>query len=80
MRNMLYSLFAFLILFWIVPINASAQDDQPNVYHVLDFMKVKSGMEADYVAIEKVWKKIHQAKVKAGRLGDWALLAAIDLR
>ncbi|MDH5400665.1 MAG: hypothetical protein OEX02_21100 [Cyclobacteriaceae bacterium] len=41
---------------------------------IIDYMKLKSpGTEADYLALEKEWRPIHEAKVKSGVLLGWYL-------
>ena len=59
--------------------NVQAQDqDRPTSYHVVDYMKVKPGMHDEYIACEKAWKKIHEAKKAAGMLDDWALVSVLS--
>ncbi|MEL6989225.1 MAG: hypothetical protein AAGK97_15540 [Bacteroidota bacterium] len=41
-------------------------------------MKVKPGMGEDYQKLESVWKKIHEAKIKEGKLQDWALYSIMS--
>ncbi len=53
-------------------INAQAED-RPTTYHVHDYFMVPAGGHADYLAMEKVWKKIHQANIKAGKYTNWEL-------
>ncbi|MFK8161432.1 MAG: hypothetical protein AB8H12_03130 [Lewinella sp.] len=53
---------------------AQAQaEDQPTTYHVHDYFMVPSGGHADYLAMEKVWKKLHQANIKDGKYTNWEL-------
>jgi len=40
---------------------------------VVDYMKVKPGNVSKYLAIENEWKKIHEARIKAGFITGWAL-------
>lgn len=51
---------------------------EPTMYHQFDYMKVAPGMNADYLEVEKAWKKIHEAKVKAGKQHSWALLRVVS--
>lgn len=52
--------------------NLFAQD-QP--YIVLEYMKVKPGMNDKYLEAEsKFWKPVHQERVKSGDILDWTLL------
>ncbi len=48
-------------------------EDQPTTYHVHDYFQVPSGGHADYLAMEKVWKKLHQANIKDGKYTNWEL-------
>ena len=47
-------------------------------YAYYAYMKVKPGMYADYLKLEKAWKKIHLANQKAGKLRDWSLTEMIS--
>lgn len=49
----------------------SAQDEQG--YYAFDYMLVEPGMNAEYLKLEKAWKKIHQANIKAGKYNAWEL-------
>ena len=40
---------------------------------VVDYMKLKPGNISKYLAIENEWKKIHEARLKAGVILGWAL-------
>ncbi|WP_020570717.1 hypothetical protein [Neolewinella persica] len=52
----------------------SAQETAtPQNYHVHDYFAVPAGGAADYLAMEKVWKKIHQANIKSGKYTNWEL-------
>ncbi|MEZ4959352.1 MAG: hypothetical protein R2830_06005 [Saprospiraceae bacterium] len=51
----------------------SAQDSAPQGYYSFDYMKVKPGMHDEYLKLEKAWKKIHQANIKAGKYNFWEL-------
>ena len=56
----------------------SAQNaESPTTYHVHDYFMVPSGGHADYLAMEKVWKKIHQANIKAGKYVNWELTSIL---
>ncbi len=54
-----------------------AQSDT-TYYSVFDYIKVAPNMQGDYIKLEKAWKKIHIAKVKAGKLDDWSLTAVMS--
>lgn len=48
--------------------------DQPPTFLIVDYMKVKPGMTSQYLDAEtKVWKKIHQERIKAGNIVNWNL-------
>ena len=74
----LFKCFFVAVLFCFANSTATAQNDQPTHYHVIDYMKVKPGMNDDYVKCEQAWKKIHAAKKKAGKLEDWSLYQVIS--
>lgn len=46
---------------------------EPQGYYAFDYMKVKPGMHDEYLKLEKAWKKIHQANIKAGKYNFWEL-------
>jgi len=50
--------------------NINAQNDE-TAYVIVEYMKVKPGMESDYRKCEKVWKLIHQERIKAGLITGW---------
>jgi hypothetical protein len=55
---------------------ASSQNAPPPKVILVDFMKVSPGNEGKYVELEqKVWKPLHQARLKAGGGRSWALYA-----
>jgi len=72
MKNNIHFL-AIFVVFFAFSNFINAQDDQPTTYHVLSYMKVESGMHQDYIKLEKAWKKIHQAQIKAGTQNQWVL-------
>ncbi len=72
---MKYTTFLFLaVIFVLLPKPAAAQSSsEPPRYTMYAYMKVKPGMEEEYLKLEKAWKKIHAASKKAGHLDDWSL-------
>src|SRR4051812_47450384 len=43
-------------------------------YVVVNYMKVLPGKTPDYVALERgVWKPVHQARIRDGKLKSWGL-------
>jgi hypothetical protein len=39
----------------------------------VDYMKVPAGGDAAYVEVEKLWKKMHEVRIKEGTLADWGV-------
>lgn len=67
-----FLLLCFLLSTLFAPMVYS-QDQQP-IFHIVENMKVKPGMTSEYLDAEtKVWKKIHQERIKAGNIVGWAL-------
>jgi hypothetical protein len=55
---------------------AFSQNPPPPKVILVDFMRVAPGNEGKYVELEqKVWKPLHQARLKAGNGRSWALYA-----
>jgi len=47
-------------------------------YVAVDYMKVKPGGEQAYLDLEqKIWKPIHQQRVKSGMISSWGLYALV---
>ena len=65
--------FLLAVIFCLSNHFLAAQDDQQQGYYAFDYMKVKPGMHDKYLQLEKAWKKIHQANVKAGKYNFWEL-------
>ncbi len=64
---------AMVFVFGASPVIGYAQDE-PVLFGVVDFMKVKQGDEANYVDLEKtVWKPIHQERINQGEIVGWVL-------
>jgi len=56
-----------------IPARGFAQN-QPSVFAIVDFMKVKPENENKYLNIEKtVWKPLHQERIKQGNIVGWVL-------
>lgn len=66
------SLFVAFCTFGSLAVQAQ-EADGPTTYHVHDYFMVPSGGHANYLAMEKVWKKVHQANIKAGKYVNWEL-------
>ena len=69
----LISILMLCITFSISPNPLQAQDQNDQRYVVAEYMKVKPGMWDQYLACEKVWKKIHAFRVEKGHIVGWEL-------
>jgi len=68
---------AMLFTLFVAP-GAKAQDESPTIYVQVDYMKVASGSEAEYIDVEgSIWKPIHEARLGAGTLVSWSLYAIL---
>lgn len=67
-----------LAIFCCQAVTSVAQNDQPTYYNVYSYIKVAPGMDAEYLKLEKAWKKIHAAKKKAGKLESWSLMEVLS--
>lgn len=65
------------VLFCLFTNFLTAQDDNPQGYYSFDYMQVKPGMYDEYLKLEKAWKKIHQANIKAGKYNFWELTQVV---
>lgn len=65
--------FLAVLLFCLSNNLLTGQGDNPQGYYAFDYMKVKPGMHEEYLKLEKAWKKIHEANIKAGRYKFWEL-------
>lgn len=45
----------------------------PGMTMVANYMKVKSGKELEYVAVEKEFRKVHQERINLKTLGGWQM-------
>ncbi len=66
------SILALAFFCFSIPNNINAQNSD-NEYVIVEYMKVKPGMEDQYIECEKVWKTVHQARKKAGTITGWEL-------
>ncbi|HAH23571.1 MAG TPA: hypothetical protein DCL77_07415 [Prolixibacteraceae bacterium] len=72
MKTMLITL-VLAFVFACIPMPGNAQNE-PTVFAIVDFMKVKPSQEAKYVDLEKnVWKPMHQERIKQGKITGWIL-------
>lgn len=68
--------FLLAIVSFMLPNTLSAQEADTQ-YAIVEYMKVKPGMVADYEACEAVWKRIQEARKKAGYITGWQLEAIL---
>ncbi|MEZ4772907.1 MAG: hypothetical protein R3D00_06980 [Bacteroidia bacterium] len=76
MRKAIISL--LLAIFICQFVTGSAQNTSPTVFHVVNYMKATPGMEEDYIKVEKLWKRIHEAKKKAGMIDSWEFFRVVS--
>lgn len=77
MKTLFITFCSLLFLLGGFPEAAKAQENEP-VFYVIDYMKTKPGMNDDYLEMEQAWKKIHQARIDAGKLEAWGLQAVLS--
>lgn len=71
-KTMLFAV-TMAFVFGALPMTGYAQDE-PAIFAVVDFMKVKQGDEGNYVDLEKtVWKPIHQERINQSEIVGWVL-------
>lgn len=66
-------LFCLAILIWALPNTTLEAQNEAPMYATVDYMNVKPGMGADYIKLEQIWKKLHQARINAGLMDAWML-------
>ncbi|WP_235298563.1 hypothetical protein [Portibacter marinus] len=59
-------------------ISGYGQIEQSRSISRVDYMKVKPGHVEDYLAVERVWKKIHQANIKKDMYQLWTVEEVIS--
>lgn len=66
---------ATVILCFLCTAMSFAQTPASNepVYLLREYMKVEPGMEADYLKVEAVWKKVHDRRKAEGKIHNWNL-------
>ncbi len=65
---------AIMFMLAMIPFTGISQEQNPTVYAVVEYMKVKQGDDQKYVDIEQnYWKKIHQERVNQGEIVRWML-------
>jgi hypothetical protein len=51
--------------------NVAANMGEPKLFARIEYMSVPEGGDDAYLEVEKVWKKIHQARKDAGLISQW---------
>ncbi|MEO1448986.1 MAG: hypothetical protein AAFV07_05620, partial [Bacteroidota bacterium] len=55
--------------------NLSAQEQG---YEVVEYMKVLPGQRDNYLAAEKIWRKIHQHRLEQGKIRFWYIFQVLS--
>lgn len=72
-KTMLFPLLVLAFVLGVIPIIGNAQNG-PNVFAIVDFMKVKPADEGKYLELEKnIWNPLHQARIDQGKITGWIL-------
>jgi len=64
------------LAFLFNPAYSQSDDQQPTIYTVVDFIKIKPGMGSDYIKLEEAWKKIHKKRMDNNEMLNWAVYHA----
>lgn len=51
--------------------------EKPAPFLMVEYMKVPSGGGAAYDEVEKLWKKIHEVRIKEGMMANWGAYARV---
>lgn len=78
MKNIIFVLLATTLFCSANSAVAQTPTTTPTGYTVYDYIKVAPNMRADYLKLEKAFKKIHLAKQKAGKLDGWSLSEVVS--
>lgn len=68
-------LISLILAFFLgcLPLAGTAQNE-PAVFAIVEFMKVKPGNETKYLEVEKnIWKPLHQERINQGKITGWIL-------
>jgi len=77
MNSKIKNISIFILVFCMVPVLSTAQTEDP-IYIQIDFMNVKQGVGAEYVAMEQeIWKPVHKERINQGMISYWGLYEAI---
>lgn len=76
MKSPIQLLLIFCLFSYIVPL--AAQSEEPRSISRVDYMKVAPNHIDDYLAVEKVWKKIHQKNIDDCKYQYWEVQEVIS--
>ena len=62
-----------LLLFLVIPAGVFAQENNQQLYILLEFMQVDDHNNSGYWEVEEFWSKIHQQRVADGNIIGWDL-------
>lgn len=65
------------LVFSAISLFTNAQEESQPIFYMVSYMKVQNGNHDDYIALEKAWKKIHEARIKAGNLDGWFMHSVV---
>jgi hypothetical protein len=51
---------------------------KPAPFLTVEYMKVPPGGDEAYVEVEKLWKKMHEVRIREGTLADWSVYGRIS--
>jgi hypothetical protein len=54
-----------------------AAQAKPARFLTVESMRVPAGGDDAYLAVEKLWRKIHEVRIKEGTLTNWGLLTRV---
>jgi hypothetical protein len=66
-----FSMIAVMVIGLFSTVHGQEADQPPTVYAVVNYIKSAEGKKDDYKELMKVWKKVHQARVKDGVATGW---------
>lgn len=78
MKSIAVSLLLAFLFCQATFVSAQTDASEPVYYNVYSYIKVAPGMHGEYLKLEKAWKKIHAAKIKAGTLHSWTLMDVLS--
>ena len=66
-----------LCLLFTINMSAQTPAAAPSGYLVMAYIKVAPNKISEYLKMEKAHKKLHAARKKAGKMGDWTLYEVV---